>query len=266
MRVLLTNDDGVDRPGLDALRDALSTLGEVTVVAPATDQSGVGRARSRTVGITDHDDAIAVAGTPADCVAYGLRGLDHEFDLVVSGCNHGPSIGAYVLGRSGTVGAAMEAGFLGVPAVAVSAYHPDEFFPHPPQAFDFSGPADVARRLVKAACGTDLFDTVDVLNLNAPTGRPEAMPTIRTTRPCTDYDTTVEADGDARHLHDTFWASDDARDGPYPDLDAHGDTYPVDSDRHALVEGAVSVSPLSGLHTVADSTVLADVVAVLNGA
>jgi len=158
MRVLLTNDDGVDSPGLDALRDALSTLGKVTVVAPATDQSGVGRARSRTVGITDHDDAIAVAGTPADCVAYGLRGLDHEFDLVVSGCNHGPSIGAYVLGRSGTVGAAMEAGFLGVPAVAVSAYHPDEFFPTRHRRSTSRGrptsPADWSRPPVGPTCST----------------------------------------------------------------------------------------------------------------
>ncbi|MWG34353.1 5'/3'-nucleotidase SurE [Halomarina oriensis] len=266
MNFLLTNDDGVESPGLAALRAALSTLGEVTVVAPATDRSGVGRARSRTVAVSDREDAVAVTGTPADCVAYGLRGLDREFDLVVSGCNHGPNVGAYVLGRSGTVGAAMEAGFLGVPAVAVSAYHPEEFFPHPPQAFDFSGPADVARRLVERACEADVFEGVDVLNLNAPTGRPETMPTMRVTRPSADYDTTVEADGDAHHLVDTFWASADGREEAYPDLDAHGDTYPVDSDRHAIVEGAVSVSPLSGPHTVEDSSVLADVVAVLNGA
>ncbi|MFD1513853.1 5'/3'-nucleotidase SurE [Halomarina rubra] len=266
MRLLVTNDDGIESPGLRALVNALSDLGAVTVVAPADDQSGVGRARSRTVGVTDHDEGYAVTGTPADCVAFGLRGLDREFDVVVSGCNHGPNIGAYVLGRSGTVGAAMEASFLGVPAVSVSAYHPEEFFPHPPHAFDFSGPASVARRLVERACEKRVFDTLDVLNLNAPTGTPAEMPTMRVTRPYADYDTTVEEDGEATHLVDTFWASADAHEGPVPDLDAHRDIYPVDSDRHALAEGRISVSPLRGPQTVEASTALTDVVSVLNGA
>ena len=142
-RLLLTNDDGIDAPGLASCYEELRAVADVTVVAPMENQSGVGRTRSHRTTRKSHPWGYALDGTPADCVAYGLRGLDDEFDLVVSGCNHGPNAGNYVVGRSGTVGACVEAGFLGTPGIAVSAYHCEDFFVHPAAEYDFDRPARV---------------------------------------------------------------------------------------------------------------------------
>lgn len=151
--VLLTNDDGVDSPGLAALYEELRAVADVTVVAPVDDQSGIGRARSRAVDVDDHEWGHAVHGTPADCVAWGMRRLDERVDLVVSGCNLGPNCGEYIMGHSGTVGAAVEAAYLGAPAIAVSAYHREEFFP--PDGFSFGTPAAVTRLLATRALEGD---------------------------------------------------------------------------------------------------------------
>ena len=138
MHLLLTNDDGIGSPGLAALYEALSEIATVTVVAPAADQSGVGRTRSdlsfeldNRITIDDHGWGYVVDGTPADCVAVGLRHIPEadEVDLVVSGANDGPNVGSYILGHSGTVGAAVEAAFLGTPAIAVSGYDRETYFP-----------------------------------------------------------------------------------------------------------------------------------------
>jgi len=99
--ILLTNDDGIDAVGIRALADALSRDYDVTVVAPASNQSGVGGARSwwdTTVEYTETDAGYAVEGTPADCVAVADVALGLDPDVVVSGCNHGPNIGAHILG------------------------------------------------------------------------------------------------------------------------------------------------------------------------
>ncbi len=257
--ILLTNDDGIDGDGLAALRRELTELGDVTVVAPADNQSGVGRKRTTYNTRTVHDWGYAIAGTPADCVAYGLRGLDREFDLVVSGCNHGPNMGAYVLGRSGTVGAAMEAAFLGTPAVAVSAYHNVEFFLRPPEEFDFSAPARIARELTEDCLDADVFDSVDIVNVNAPVDATD--PRLRVTHPHDDFDVRVEHtqvdpddedlpvpvgdDGELIALRDKFWPHVEGYENPMVDIDDVRDRYPVGSDRRAVVDGEVSVSPLS---------------------
>ncbi|WP_435360037.1 5'/3'-nucleotidase SurE [Haloarchaeobius sp. DFWS5] len=256
---LLTNDDGIDGDGLAALRDELLDLGDVTVVAPADNQSGVGRKRSKYTTRREHEWGYAIGGTPADCVAYGLRGLDTEFDVVVSGCNHGPNMGAYVLGRSGTVGAAMEAAFLGTPALAVSAYHNVEFFTHPPEEYDFSTPARIACDLLADCLATDVFDRVDVLNVNAPCDA--ADPLLRITHTDGDFDVRVEhshpdevdddigfevSDGEELvRLWDKFWPHVEGYANPLPDVDAVRERYPVGSDRRAVLDGEASVSPLS---------------------
>lgn len=271
--VLLTNDDGIDSPALTALRDELAAVCDVTVVAPATNQSGVGRARSRTVTVEERDVGYAVEGTPADCVAYGLRSLDVKPDLVVSGANVGPNVGSYVLGRSGTVGAAVEAGFLGTPALAVSAYCSTGFFPT--DDADYGGPARVTRELVEASLDGDLLARADFLNVNVPLCDADRM---RVTTPLADFDTGVDARerdpaGDEVELRDAFWARADA--GYWEQAEAGGDlfdyiepyrhAYLVGSDRRAIIEGEVSVSPLSVPQTVVQSTAVDDVVARFNG-
>ena len=275
-RVLLTNDDGIDAPGLAALYEQLTGVADVTVVAPADEQSGVGRARSKRAVRRSHPWGYSLAGTPADCVAYGLRGLDEDFDLVVSGCNHGPNAGNYVVGRSGTVGAGVEAGFLGTPALAVSAYHAADFFVHPPEEYDFSRPSRIAAELVDRALDAGVFGEVDLVNLNAPVDVED--PPIRITRPYPDYDLVVEHEGDVSAantdggttpawledstdveeagdgidqdgevvaLHDSTWPDVVGFTNPFPPTDEYRERYPVGSDRRALMDGAVSVSPLS---------------------
>ncbi len=245
-QVLLTNDDGIESPGLAALYEELRAVAEVTVVAPADNQSGVGRARSRAVDVSDHEWGYVVDGTPADCAVYGVEGLDTEFDLVVSGCNLGPNCGEYVMGHSGTVGAAVEAGFLGVPGLAVSGYHREEFFP--PAEFTYDVPATATRRLVTAGLDRGVFERVDYLSVNAPV---EAETRYRVTRPLADYDAGVreateaereEGDGNVR-LDTDYWAVV-TREERYPSLAAADVNYPAWSDRAAVVDGEISVSPL----------------------
>lgn len=125
--ILLTNDDGIYAPGLWALYEELSQLGEVAVVAPESEQSAVGHAISLTtplrvkkVTLDGGVEGWAVNGTPADCVKIALAELlPRAPEMVVSGINLGPNVGINVL-YSGTVSAATEASILGVRGMAVS--------------------------------------------------------------------------------------------------------------------------------------------------
>lgn len=127
MRFLVSNDDGVLAPGLAVLAEALSALGEVTVVAPESERSGFANALSLDRPLRPVRQANgfwAVNGTPADCIHLALNGLlDFEPDIVVSGINSGANLGDDTL-YSGTVAAAMEARFLGKTAMAVSLAGP----------------------------------------------------------------------------------------------------------------------------------------------
>lgn len=124
MRLILTNDDGIDAPGLAALVRAVSDLGELRIVAPSGPQSGCGHAVTTHFPVESRrrqDGAIAVSGSPADCVRLALHHLATGADWVISGINAGGNLGAdlYI---SGTVGAAREAALHGVPSVAISQY------------------------------------------------------------------------------------------------------------------------------------------------
>lgn len=127
MRFLLSNDDGVLAPGLQAMADALASLGEVTVVAPDGERSAFSSALTLDRPLRPQRLAngfIALNGTPADCIHVALNGLlDFEPDLIVSGINAGANLGDDVL-YSGTVAAALEGRFLGHPAMAVSLAKP----------------------------------------------------------------------------------------------------------------------------------------------
>ena len=128
MRILLTNDDGVYAPGLRALRTALRTLGEVTVVAPVGEQSAVGHSITLLTPLVvqevlDEEQrpmGWAVEGRPADCVKLALLELlPQRPDVIVSGLNAGSNAGINVL-YSGTVAAAIEGAFFHCVSIAVS--------------------------------------------------------------------------------------------------------------------------------------------------
>lgn len=123
MRILLTNDDGYQAPGIIRLAQALRTLAEVTVVAPDRDRSGASNSLTldNPLRATRTENGfIRVDGTPTDCVHLAITGLlEQEPDMVVSGINAGANLGDDVI-YSGTVAAAMEGRFLGLPALAVS--------------------------------------------------------------------------------------------------------------------------------------------------
>lgn len=123
MKILVSNDDGYQSPGLLALVAALESIAEVFVVAPERDRSGASNSltldRPLRASRTERG-FIRVDGTPTDCVHLAITGLlEREPDLVVAGINHGPNLGDDVI-YSGTVAAATEGRFLGLPAIALS--------------------------------------------------------------------------------------------------------------------------------------------------
>jgi 5'-nucleotidase len=132
-RILVTNDDGIETRGLLALKQALAAVGEVTVVAPDTNQSAVGHGKTlmrplrvRERALADGSTGYAIDGSPTDCVSLGLLGyFDEPFDLVAAGINYGANLGDDIT-YSGTVSAAMEAVINGVPAFAISQEYHDQ--------------------------------------------------------------------------------------------------------------------------------------------
>jgi 5'-nucleotidase len=174
MHILVTNDDGVLAPGLLALVQAMSTLGEVTVLAPDRNWSGSGHVKTldrplrvKPAVLADGTPALASDGAPSDCVALAFLGVvSKKIDLVVSGINPNANIGHDVT-YSGTVTAAMEAVISGIPGVAVSLDS------KPGQGLlDFGPAAHVAARMVGRILEKGLPEGV-FLNINVP-NLPEA--------------------------------------------------------------------------------------------
>ena len=162
LRLLHSNDDGCSAPGLAALAEALGAEGEVTVVAPDRNRSGASNSLTleRPLRVTEQGPGrYCVDGTPTDCVHLAITGLlEEEPDMVVSGINDGANLGDDVL-YSGTVAAAVEGRFLGLPAIAISLVG------HTGRHFDTA--AQVARRLVLGLRRNPLpADTI--LNVNVP--------------------------------------------------------------------------------------------------
>ncbi|AFL72542.1 5'/3'-nucleotidase SurE [Thiocystis violascens] len=164
MKILVSNDDGYQSPGLIALASALGQLGEVVVVAPERDRSGASNSLTLDVPLRATRTAngyIRVDGTPTDCVHLALTGLfqtDPDPDLVVAGINHGPNLGDDVL-YSGTVAAATEGRFLGLPSMAVSIVS------HEPRYLATA--SRVAVRLVSRLREHPLESSI-ILNVNVP--------------------------------------------------------------------------------------------------
>ncbi|MBI1763403.1 MAG: 5'/3'-nucleotidase SurE [Acidobacteria bacterium] len=164
-RILVTNDDGYFSEGIAALAGALAAVGEVTIVAPASEQSASSHSltltrplRVRQLGERRYN----VDGTPTDCVVLALMTIlkDNRPDLVVSGINHGANLGDDVT-YSGTVAGAMEGVIFGVPSIAVSMTQRDER--------DFSHAAALAARLAGKVLQEGIPDGT-LLNVNVPPG------------------------------------------------------------------------------------------------
>jgi 5'-nucleotidase len=179
--ILVTNDDGVDSPGLSALARALKRVEDVCVIAPNRNWTAAGHTKTldrplRVTPITlpgTRLSAFSSDGSPSDCVALGFLGLAPERPrLVVSGINTGPNLGSDIT-YSGTVSAAMEGVVSGVPAIAISLG--DNF------EFDFRYAATFAARLARRVLRAGLESDV-LLNVNVPRGRRSEIRGVKVTR------------------------------------------------------------------------------------
>jgi 5'-nucleotidase len=183
--ILLTNDDGIHSAGLWAAAEALSTLGEVTVVAPAGPQSGTGRSHpantsgriqvlEKKIG-SETRKAFAVDGTPAQAVLFGLLEiLPAPPALVVAGINYGENVG-FGITISGTVGAVLEAAAAGVRALAVSLEVPLGQQTGTP-ALDFSVSARFTERFARIFLAADLPADTVALKVDVPSGATAETP------------------------------------------------------------------------------------------
>ena len=177
-QILLTNDDGIRSPGLWAAAASLSDLGYVTVTAPRDQSSGMGRSlpntsdgiiREERVQVNGQEwNVFAVGGSPAQSVLYGvLEVLKFKPDLVVSGINYGENVASGVT-ISGTVGAAMEAASLGIPAMAVSLETDSKYHLSYSNDVNFSVAANFALRFASLLLEKILPFDVDLLKVDVP--------------------------------------------------------------------------------------------------
>jgi len=164
VKILVSNDDGYRAEGIHRLRAALATLADVTVVAPDRNRSGASNSLTLDVPLRVFEaepGVYFVPGTPTDCVHLAISGLfDFEHDMVVSGVNDGANLGDDVL-YSGTVAAAVEGRFLGLPTIAVSLCTSGAPGGH------FETGAEVARLLVTHLLKSPLQRAL-ILNVNVP--------------------------------------------------------------------------------------------------
>ncbi|HSJ89786.1 MAG TPA: 5'/3'-nucleotidase SurE [Anaerolineales bacterium] len=236
MHILVTNDDGVQAPGLLALAQEMRALGKVTVFAPDRNWSASGHVKTmerpmrvKETVLADGTPAFMSDGAPSDCVALPLLGLvEEQIDLVVSGINPNANIGHDVT-YSGTVTAAMEAAIAGVKGVAVSLDSPEGH----KGALDYSTAAIVARRVAEQVLAEGLPKGV-VLNVNVPYLKEEELKGYMITRQ------------GLRVYRDALESRIDPRGKPYYWI---GGEYPTGVDEPgtdfgALRAGCVSMTPL----------------------
>lgn len=235
MNILLTNDDGISAPGLVALYREMVSMGEVSVVAPESVQSAAGHGITLNtpllisrVTIPDGFTGVAVDGRPADCVKLAVAHLvPRPPDLVVSGINSGANVGINVV-YSGTVAAAIEAAFLGLPAIAVSL-HLDRDGPN-----DYAQAARYARQTIQQIIAAGLLPG-EVITVNLPALQSGQAPAgVKIVRQCTrPWIDSYERRQDPRG-RDYFWNSSIFTLGPTED----------DTDVAALRDGFITITPL----------------------
>ncbi len=165
MKILLSNDDGWDAPGIKLLESELAEIAEVWTVAPATPQSGISHQMTfeRPMKLTQYADRrYHLDGTPADCARVGLTQLGEDFDWVFSGVNNGGNLGVDFF-ISGTVAAAREATFFGKKAVAISQHRLNY-----PAEFDWEAVRPLLRRVIDDVLSRTGLAGGDLVNFNLP--------------------------------------------------------------------------------------------------
>jgi 5'-nucleotidase len=230
-RILLTNDDGVRAPGLAMLAEALSSVGEVTIVAPSENHSGTGHGITLSdpifverVEIGPGRTATGLSATPATCVRVALgKLLEVRPDLVVSGVNRGSNFGlnAYI---SGTVAAAREAAMQGIPAIASSldiAGHPNY------------GPASAATARVAAIVKEGGLPAGIFLNVNVPAGPATAHKGFKFARQSSQMGTERFDEARTPYGRRLFWS-----------FFQQPTTAEPDSDVQAALDGYIAITPL----------------------
>lgn len=230
MKILITNDDGIENIGIRLLAEWAKKLGEVTVIAPKVEQSAKSHAIDFTrpieikkVDLVEGVTAYSMDSTPADCVRFGVLGLREKFDLVLSGINKGVNLGGDIV-YSGTVGAVFEAARLGIKAIAFSSFPSDQ-----------EGAAKYFDEVYEYIVGNGMFEENSIFNVNIP----EEVKGIRTT-----YQGSV-------YFSDAFELMEGSEEfyvqvgAPVPD------ECPEDLDRDtvAVLHGYISVTPLMATRT-----------------
>ena len=243
MRALLTNDDGIDSPGLHALARALGAVADVTVVAPADNQSAVARGitirgtlevEERTIAGAAR--AFAVGGTPVDCVRFA-EAADPEttFDVVVAGANLGLNLGDDVT-YSGTVAAAMEGVLLGHPGLAVSQQSTSGELHHTRDgAYEFATAERLVPRLAALLAAGDLGRDV-LLNVNCPTGDPRGVRACRLGRRIWSDQVELDSEQDGRRRFRLYTGDADYHRAPGTDFEAVADGFVAITALHVDLE------------------------------
>ena len=244
MRILLTNDDGIDAPCLPVLARALEALGEVTVVAPDQERSWVSKAitrfepvrvrRVRRGGVA----MVAVSGYPADAVQIGVHALGGSPpDLVVSGINLGYNHGAGFLMSSGTIGAAIEGWISGIDAIALSTGTMGDWqlwrsrAGRPEAVADWERLADLSVELIDQVGKAGLGEFSDVISINLPYESDRSTPRRVTTIARVGYDQLFAHRGEGIYEH--------SYGGRMTSID------PVEgSDVDAAHDGVISITPI----------------------
>jgi 5'-nucleotidase len=228
LRILVSNDDGYRAEGLESLAVALQPLAQVTVVAPDRNRSGASNSLTLDVPLRVNaygERMYYVNGTPTDCVHLAISGLfDFEHDMVVSGINDGANLGDDVL-YSGTVAAAVEGRFLGLPTIAISLVVRE--------GRHFATAARVASELVMRIGRSPLHASM-ILNVNVPDLPYEQLRGLQATRLGHRHRSAPVVPAVDPRGRDVYWV------GPA----GEGADTAAGTDFHAVAQGYVSVTPL----------------------
>jgi 5'-nucleotidase len=233
--ILLTNDDGVDAPGLLALGQALAAVGRVEIIAPQRNWSAAGHTKTmhkplriQRTALRDGTPAHTCSGSPSDCAAVAILGfLDERPALIVSGINPTSNVG-YDITYSGTIAAAMEGAISGVPAFAVSLDLSEGGEADFSTAAEFA--VELARKVIKEGLPPDTF-----LNVNIPAGPLEDIRGVKITR------------GGKRIYRDRLIERVDPRGGKYYWIGGEAPTGEAElegTDVWALANRFISITPI----------------------
>lgn len=242
--IFITNDDGITSPGLRAVAYALADVADLLIVAPAEQQTAMGRSYPiQKITVTEFPfvtpagqtiRAYSMTGSPAQCVRGGVQLIAAQKpDLIVSGINYGENVGAGIT-VSGTVGAALEGATHGIPSIAVSLETEKEHHLSNSEAVDFVRAAEVTRRLVVQILAQGFPAGVDVLKVDIPSDIEPHTPMVVTRVSRQSYFASLIEEIEGKRQYKGY------------DRAVNLETLEADSDIHALmVQRAISVTPLT---------------------